>query len=359
MSDWQWCRIPSLVHVFPTPALPLLHISPALPLLHISPAISLLTKWHSPSISFLPTHSLPLVHLPPLSISVSRYDTSGDALTGPIPESFSKLKNLTSLDLANNNIGPLTDSISTIPNLEYLYLGGNNFTGSTIPSTITALTNLVVLGLEYTGVGGSIPSVLGLLTNLQTLRLDGNQLTGTLPATLGAPRLRTLQWHPMCGGAERQQPLLHRLWFEMPRTPSLPPLWPSPLPSPFSPACSDYDITVACPAKNTSCVVEQRDGSEFCTACAAFCSSCIQPAPGGYHFSGLSTGAIVGIVVGVLLFIVGTIAVVFIVIQCGKRSKEVEVEYTTQATGAYAGDNQYKSPQGAYAGYQPGAAGQV
>ncbi|CAI7761368.1 unnamed protein product [Closterium sp. NIES-53] len=361
-----------------------------------------------------------MASLQSLSISVSDYDTTGDALTGPIPESFSNLKNLTSLDLANNNIGPLTDSIGTIPNLEYLTLKGNNFTGSTIPSTITALTNLVELSLEYTGVGGSIPSDLGLLTNLQTLRLDGNKLTGTLPATLGAPQLFTL----------------------------------------------NYDSTVACPAKNTSCVVEQRDGSKFCTACAAFCNSCIPPAPApasdappsiaqpsealpsealpsealpsealpseatpsqaspseaspseppisppipaspsesspspppsppppvepppsnpdasssttttitnsntnnanasanaSSSSSGLSTGAIVGIVVGVLLLVVGVVAAVFIVIQCGNRSKEVEVEYTTQAAGAYAGDNQYnKPPQDAYAGYQPGAAGQV
>ncbi|CAI5520787.1 unnamed protein product [Closterium sp. Naga37s-1] len=341
-----------------------------------------------------------MASLQSLSISVSDYDTTGDALTGPIPETFSNLKNLTSLDLTNNNIGPLTDSIGTIPNLEYLTLTGNNFTGSTIPSTITALTNLVELSLDYTGVGGSIPSGLGLLTDLQTLRLDGNKLTGTLPATLGAPQLFTL----------------------------------------------NYDSTVACPASNTSCVVEQRDGSEFCTACAAFCNSCIPPAPApasdappsiaqpsealpseatpsqaspseppiappipaspsesspsppppppppveppptnpdgstttttitntntnnnnanasanaSSSSSGLSTGAIVGIVVGVLLLVVGVVAAVFIIIQCGNRSKEVEVEYTTQAAAAYAGDNQYKPPQGAYAGYQPGAAGQV
>ncbi|CAI5476495.1 unnamed protein product [Closterium sp. Yama58-4] len=325
-----------------------------------------------------------MASLQSLTISVSDYDTTGAALTGPIPESISNLKNLTLLDLRNNNIGPLTDTIGTIPNLEYLMLSGNNFTGSTIPSTINALTNLIVLDLDYTGVGGSIPSGLGSL-----------------------PRLNTL----------------------------------------------NYDATVACPASNTSCVVEQREGSEFCTACAAFCSSCTPPAPApvsdappsiaepsiaepseaspsqaspseaspsmppisppnpappsesspslpppppppvvepppsnpdgssttnintvntnnnnanasataaSSSSSGLTTGAIVGIVVGVMLFIVGTIAVVFIVIQCGNRFKEVQVEYTTQPAGAYAGGGQYeKPPQGAYAGYQPGAAGQV
>ncbi|CAI5960732.1 unnamed protein product [Closterium sp. NIES-64] len=127
----------------------------------------------------------------------------------------------------------------------------------------------------------------------------------------------------------------------------------------------NYDPTVSCPASNTSCVVEQRDYSPFCTACAAFCSSCIKAAPGGVtaassSSSGLTTGAIVGIVVGVLLLVVGIVAAVFIVIQCSNRSKEVEVEYTTQPEGAYAGDNHFnKLPQDAYAGYQPGAAGQV
>ncbi|CAI5976423.1 unnamed protein product [Closterium sp. NIES-64] len=110
-----------------------------------------------------------MASLQSLIISVSDNDTTGDALTGPILESFSNLKSLTSLDLTNNNIGPLTNSIGTIPNLEYLKLKGNNFTGSTIPSTITALTNLVELSLDYTGVGGSIPSGLGLLSDLQIL----------------------------------------------------------------------------------------------------------------------------------------------------------------------------------------------
>ncbi|CAI5490305.1 unnamed protein product [Closterium sp. Naga37s-1] len=470
-----------------------------------------------------PPHAFPLMPLlpymfcshasPPIHVLLSCL--SSHTCFVPMPLSLPRHS-----DLANNNIGPLTDSIGTIPNLEYLYLGGNNFTGSTIPSTITALTNLVVLDdvnlLEI--IPATIPCLLEILPSLPfpssppylshpplptfpilpslpfpsslpylshpplptspilpsvpfpssppylshpplptfpiippylshpplptfpilpsvpfpssppylshpplrnfpiipslpfpssppylshpPLRtfpilpslpfpssppylshargLEYTVLSIPLPShgrspltatacsnndsSVACPASRSHQWHPMCGGAERQQPLLHRLWFEMPRTPSHPPLLPlsGPLPCPLSPACSDYDITVACPAKNTSCVVEQRDGSEFCTACAAFCSSCIQPAPGGYHLlhpacpcSGLSTGAIVGIVVGVLLFTVGTIAVVFIVIQCGKRSKEVEVEYTTQATGAYAGDNQYKPPQGAYAGYQP------
>ncbi|CAI5960724.1 unnamed protein product, partial [Closterium sp. NIES-64] len=212
---------------------PLSLLSPLSLLPPTLPALSHRMKIMQVASGSIPASFGNMASLQSLTISVSDYDTTGDALTGPIPESFSNLKNLTSLDLTNNNIGPLThsiaspshacsslafppfltspsltspslpnlslpnlslpsnltnnnigpltDSIGTIPNLEYLYLTGNNFTGSTIPSTIAGLSKLLSLRLDYTGVRGSIHPI-------QPRRLDYTGVGGSIPSGLEARR---------------------------------------------------------------------------------------------------------------------------------------------------------------------------
>ena len=62
----------------------------------------------------------------------------------------------------------------------------NGTTGTTIPTEIGLLTQLISLDLSGTSWTGYIPSTLGYLTRLQYLRLDHNQrLFGTILSTLG------------------------------------------------------------------------------------------------------------------------------------------------------------------------------
>ncbi|CAI5493754.1 unnamed protein product, partial [Closterium sp. Naga37s-1] len=59
--------------------------------------------------------------------------------------------------------------------------GLNGFTGS-IPSTISTLTALNELQLNFNNISGSIPVSITSLLNLQDLRLSFNNLTGAVPA---------------------------------------------------------------------------------------------------------------------------------------------------------------------------------
>ena len=64
-----------------------------------------------------------------------------------------------------------------------LDLPTNNLSG-TLPSSLSALTNLTQLFLINNQLSGSIPSSLSALTNLQNLILSNNQLSGSIPSSL-------------------------------------------------------------------------------------------------------------------------------------------------------------------------------
>ena len=77
-----------------------------------------------------------------------------------IPGKLGSLINLTSLDLANNQLtGPIPDELGSLTNLTALWLEGNQLTGP-------------------------IPVALGNLRNLERLYLFNNRLEGTLPSAL-------------------------------------------------------------------------------------------------------------------------------------------------------------------------------
>ncbi|GAB4036001.1 hypothetical protein GCM10028774_27240 [Spirosoma jeollabukense] len=101
---------------------------------------------------------------------------------------------VTGLNLINNNlVGTLPTSLSALTNLQSLELGANALTGG-IPSGIASLTALQTLNLSRTQLGGTIPTSLGQLTQLQNLLLNESALTGTLPASLGnLTQLQNLQ----------------------------------------------------------------------------------------------------------------------------------------------------------------------
>ncbi|KNA16501.1 hypothetical protein SOVF_088530 [Spinacia oleracea] len=108
-------------------------------------------------------------------------------LTGPIPQSILKLKNLNFLWLSHNNLtGPIPDFLGYLPKLTYINLSVNKLTGH-IPSSLSKLHALGALFLERNYLSGPIPeSFQGFKNNPDFyLKLAKNQLSGPIPKSLG------------------------------------------------------------------------------------------------------------------------------------------------------------------------------
>ncbi|CAL9247671.1 unnamed protein product, partial [Arabidopsis halleri] len=113
-------------------------------------------------------------------------------LTGRIPLSFGKLRNLQWLFLFSNSLGSYSfgdlDFLFALANctkLEKLEISDNRL-GGDLPIFITNLsTNLYTLDLGKNFISGSIPRDIGNLISLQSLVLQENMLTGAFPTSLG------------------------------------------------------------------------------------------------------------------------------------------------------------------------------
>ena len=106
-------------------------------------------------------------------------------LTGTIPASFAGLKDLTRLDLDQNDLtGGIPAELGDMTNLDQLYLQDNRLSGN-IPDELANLTHLRYLHLYDNRLTGSMPARLGELNALKELLLDDNRLTGAIPAEVG------------------------------------------------------------------------------------------------------------------------------------------------------------------------------
>ncbi|GJP34350.1 hypothetical protein CLOM_g18804 [Closterium sp. NIES-68] len=245
-----------------------------------------------------------------------------NSVTGSIPAALTRLSMLTFLELAINGINGPVDTVTAMTALRFLSFYQNNFSGS-FPVTITRLVNLTYLDLGYNRFSGSVPESLGQMSNLRYLDLGDSSLQGSVPASLG--NLTNLE----------------NLWFINTNATT-------------GPSCG----------VGGACVVDQNASTSFCSACPAFCQSCSPPglcvgckesepqpeqSTGG---SGLSTGALIGIIVGgVVVLLLAVIGVgVFFYLRRMKRAsrfgalaKGVCVEYTMkemeQATNSWADSN--------------------
>jgi len=125
------------------------------------------------------------IHLDGVDDCGWNYNTTGNNLTGSIPQELGNLNHLTNLSLSTNKLsGGIPIELNNLTNLAYLRLDGNNLTGS-IPTWLGNLTNLKGLWLSANKFSGSIPTQLGNLTKLNWLGLYCNQLTGGIPTELG------------------------------------------------------------------------------------------------------------------------------------------------------------------------------
>jgi len=106
---------------------------------------------------------------------------------------------LTALYLHNNNAlqGTLPDSISALSTLVFLSINfdsifpGNAGLNGTIPSVVGSLTALTYLSFQSNRLSGTIPPSFGDLVALKELHLENNQLGSTVPSTFSKLTLLT------------------------------------------------------------------------------------------------------------------------------------------------------------------------
>ncbi|XP_062162227.1 receptor-like protein EIX2 [Alnus glutinosa] len=116
---------------------------------------------------------------------LSWLDLSSNTITGRIPYSIGKLKELTCLILRNNSLsGKLPPHWKDLQQLWLLDLSENNISGN-VPSSMRHLGSLGVLSLGQNHLEGELPSFFRNYGNLQTLDLGGNKFSGKLPTWIG------------------------------------------------------------------------------------------------------------------------------------------------------------------------------
>jgi hypothetical protein len=98
-----------------------------------------------------------------------------------LPEEFAALRELTLLNLNQQQFDVFPKAVFSLPRLEWLELGWNQL--QQVPAEIGQLTNLKVLVLNSNKIE-RLPDSIGLLKNLVTLWINYNPLV-QLPATIG------------------------------------------------------------------------------------------------------------------------------------------------------------------------------
>ncbi|KAE8677869.1 high mobility group B protein 7-like [Hibiscus syriacus] len=106
-------------------------------------------------------------------------------ISGPIPDSFSKLTRLTQLVLEDNSLqGYIPLSLGRLSYLQTLSLAGNRLKG-TVPPGLGNLRNLVMMNLGRNLLSGPIPSSFKTLLRLQSFDLSFNSFSGSIPEFIG------------------------------------------------------------------------------------------------------------------------------------------------------------------------------
>ncbi|KAG0225487.1 hypothetical protein BGW41_004690 [Actinomortierella wolfii] len=112
------------------------------------------------------------------------FNINGNGFTGEIGTDVGELEGLIKFDVRANELkGTIPDSIGRCKKLEMLDLGDNHFTGE-LPNGLFNLTNLKILDLTANKFRGNLSPRIGELVNLTKLVLSHNTFTGPLPIEL-------------------------------------------------------------------------------------------------------------------------------------------------------------------------------
>ncbi|XP_048127785.1 uncharacterized protein LOC125312716 [Rhodamnia argentea] len=103
-------------------------------------------------------------------------------LEGQIPAAVGDLPYLQMIDLnrLSHVTGPIPSSLGKLKNLTFLRLSYLNLTSS-IPASVGQLSKLTFVDLSHNDLTGKIPNSLTSLKNLDTFRVNDNQLCGQIP----------------------------------------------------------------------------------------------------------------------------------------------------------------------------------
>ncbi|KAF7840591.1 protein STRUBBELIG-RECEPTOR FAMILY 8 [Senna tora] len=118
-------------------------------------------------------------------MSLKELDLSDNKIADTIP--YQLPPNLTSLNIARNSIsGNLPYSISAMASLNYLNVS-HNVLSMTTGEVFSNLSKLDILDLSFNNFSGDLPSSFGSLSNLSSLFLQNNQFSGSLNALVRLP----------------------------------------------------------------------------------------------------------------------------------------------------------------------------
>ena len=122
--------------------------------------------------------------------SLEVLDLTDNSITGSIPESIGKFRNLKELTLNNNMFGcydyDFSSECSTLdwaPECCIIHCNNTDECTGGIPSTIFELENLEEINLSYNHLS-SIPDSIGGLTNIEEIKLNKNRIYSELPGDI-------------------------------------------------------------------------------------------------------------------------------------------------------------------------------
>ena len=118
--------------------------------------------------------------------NIQGMDLSRNRLAGSIPSSFGNLTHLALLFLYENKLnGSIPPSIGNCQSLQFLDMAENNLDGA-VPKDIADLSSLSLsLNLSHNSFSGTLPVELGNLKITNTLDFSANNLSGIIPSTIG------------------------------------------------------------------------------------------------------------------------------------------------------------------------------
>ncbi|EEE66164.1 hypothetical protein OsJ_22241 [Oryza sativa Japonica Group] len=125
-----------------------------------------------------------------LPVTLQHIFLSANQLTGSIPSSLAKLKNLADMSLNDNQLnGQLPDAFGSLTGLVNLDISSNNLTG-VLPPSMKNLSSLTTLNIENNLFSGPVPPKLQSIPNFKK---DGNPFNTSIapsaspPSTPGGP----------------------------------------------------------------------------------------------------------------------------------------------------------------------------